>query len=172
VNLSKCKYSIYISAYADGELPEGKRAFLERHLATCPHCQQALEEVKYITSLLQGRKVFSHPAEDILSEKILAAVRASSQTPPLLARRAFQLGALCVVMLLAFLCLFNLKTTTVPSTYARLDELYAASSSIEYVESDVGAVLTFDSQEGKFKVIWILEDTGGMTENDTNGNRA
>src|SRR6266481_5237218 len=35
-----------LSAYVDGELSPPQRAVVEAHLASCPHCQQELAELK------------------------------------------------------------------------------------------------------------------------------
>lgn len=43
-----------LSAYLDGELDEGERAALERHLPTCEQCQRALDEVREVRALLHA----------------------------------------------------------------------------------------------------------------------
>ena len=41
-----------LSAYIDGELSDGERAVLERHIPGCPECQEALGELRRVHDLL------------------------------------------------------------------------------------------------------------------------
>ena len=48
-----------LSAYHDGELPAGERAAVERHLAECAACREALEQMRRLSAALAG---FEAPA--------------------------------------------------------------------------------------------------------------
>src|SRR5258708_39262630 len=43
-----------LSAYLDGELDEGEREALERHLPTCEQCQRTLDELREARALLHA----------------------------------------------------------------------------------------------------------------------
>ena len=50
-----------LSAYLDGELGEGERAALERHLPTCERCQRALDELREVRALLRAMPMPASP---------------------------------------------------------------------------------------------------------------
>lgn len=43
----------WLDAYLDGELPEGRRQQIEKHLAKCEQCQEQLAKRKTLSALLQ-----------------------------------------------------------------------------------------------------------------------
>jgi anti-sigma factor RsiW len=44
--MSDCPYTQQVSAYHDGELDAGRRGEMDRHLAQCPGCAAALEQLR------------------------------------------------------------------------------------------------------------------------------
>jgi anti-sigma factor RsiW len=43
-----------LSAYLDGQLPDGEKAQVREHLATCPRCAAELESLKRLEGLVDG----------------------------------------------------------------------------------------------------------------------
>ena len=66
-----------IELYFYGELTPGEREGVDRHLASCPQCRQALEELAEIRAALAGRPDVSAPASGDWSafmERLTAAI--------------------------------------------------------------------------------------------------
>ncbi|KUK11156.1 MAG: hypothetical protein XD50_0601 [Clostridia bacterium 41_269] len=61
----KCpEYRRKISSYLDGELDTLNEKELYRHLSSCPHCAQYLDEFRSMDKLLKSSMVFLEPPED------------------------------------------------------------------------------------------------------------
>ncbi len=52
--MNQCEFSERLSTYLDGELPEGQRAALERHIAACQTCVAELESMRRISGTLKA----------------------------------------------------------------------------------------------------------------------
>lgn len=65
--------------YLDGELPEGPRARLERHLGECPECRRVLASLKLMIDRLAALAAPSGAPDAI---QIATAVRARLDQPP------------------------------------------------------------------------------------------
>jgi anti-sigma factor RsiW len=48
-----------VTGYLEGDLPEGLRTAVERHLAECPHCVDYLEQMRTTAAALRGLSVES-----------------------------------------------------------------------------------------------------------------
>ena len=52
----------YISAYIDGEVEDGLRAEIDRHLDTCEICSAVLDSTRNVVVLMADDRVFELPA--------------------------------------------------------------------------------------------------------------
>lgn len=57
-----------LSAYLDGELTDGEQARLERHIADCARCQDALAELRRVRALLRALPTPALPRSFLLPE--------------------------------------------------------------------------------------------------------
>ncbi len=51
--MESCSHISRISAYHDGELPDGRRAEVEAHLQHCPQCAAELAELQTMSAMLE-----------------------------------------------------------------------------------------------------------------------
>jgi anti-sigma factor RsiW len=79
-----------LNAYIDGELPERTRCEVELHLAECPACRRAFDELRCLAPLLGNDEVPPLPAG--LSARILteAAFRQKRKEAPSAAHRGWR----------------------------------------------------------------------------------
>lgn len=93
-----------LSAYLDGRLEDAVRARLEAHLAGCPTCRQALEELRAVRQALRELPRTAAPRSFALRE---ADVRPAPARQPVggLGRMAPLLSGVTAVALFAFLAL-------------------------------------------------------------------
>jgi anti-sigma factor RsiW len=70
-----------MSEYLDGELPDGRRVRLERHMGDCPECERLLAELR---AVVQGLGRLSAPTGGAGSgaAAIAAVVRGRLDEPP------------------------------------------------------------------------------------------
>src|SRR5258708_13322802 len=76
-----------LSACLDGELSEGERIALERHLQGCAVCQRALAELRQVRALLRALPVpalpraFTLPESSAVPESLPPAARRPAASP-------------------------------------------------------------------------------------------
>src|SRR5258705_477203 len=100
-----------LSAFLDGELSEGERVALERHLQRCAACQRALAELRQVRALLRALPVpalprsFTLPDSGAVPESLRPAARrpATSAARLRLAGAAQRVGTLAAAVGLVFL---------------------------------------------------------------------
>ena len=64
--MDACRYTQMISAYHDGELPDGSRSELERHLSSgCDECVAEVGRLRRLSELLAARATPALPAETL-----------------------------------------------------------------------------------------------------------
>jgi anti-sigma factor RsiW len=68
-----------MSEYLDGQLPDGRRVRLERHMGDCPECEVLLAELRAVVRSL-GR--LSPPVPGADAAAIAARVRLRLDEPP------------------------------------------------------------------------------------------
>lgn len=73
-----CRHLRLISRYCDNELDADKKAFMDKHLSSCPLCQEELKGILSIKDGLQKRKGYS-PAE-FFWQTIKDKIRAQADT--------------------------------------------------------------------------------------------
>ncbi|MGN7359246.1 anti-sigma factor family protein [Paenibacillus sp. SAF-054] len=80
----KCEFIQYqLGAYAAGELPPESSLYIERHLRTCPSCQEWLKEVEEMASIWQ------QPDTELeIPDLTLDVMNEIRQMPPLYKRQA------------------------------------------------------------------------------------
>jgi predicted anti-sigma-YlaC factor YlaD len=84
----------WLEAYHDGELSDHRRGEVEAHLAACPHCQAALDELRSLSALL---------AEDVAVEFVPAETFAANLALSLPVQPQRRLSAAWWLMPLALL---------------------------------------------------------------------
>ncbi len=95
-----------LSAFLDGELSEGERIALERHLQGCAACQRSLAELRQVRALLRALPVpalpraFTLPESGAVPESLRPAARrpAASATRLRLAGAAQRVGTLAAAV--------------------------------------------------------------------------
>jgi len=101
------QWTARLSDYVDGELAAAERDALERHLAGCPDCEQALADLRRVT--MRARALADRPPERDLWPDIAARIGVGGVAPararPLRWRRPFavtvsQLAAAAGVLLM------------------------------------------------------------------------
>ncbi len=56
-----CKYLPLVNRYADSELSEKEKGFIEKHLKTCPVCAQEIKYLRLMKQQLYQNKIESDP---------------------------------------------------------------------------------------------------------------
>lgn len=98
-----------LSAYLDGELPQGERLALETHMAGCPECRAELAQLKAVSGLLKAHVMEPVPPAlkgAVLKEKPRAA---SPWLKPVL---ALSTAAAALIVI------YNITNTPEDSTYS------------------------------------------------------
>lgn len=96
-----------LSEYLDGELPDSERAVAEQHLASCPECQELLDDLRVVKTQAASLPS-SQPAHDLwpgIAERIgrSAMVRPIS-TAPSKRRISFSMPQLAAAAVLVAVC--------------------------------------------------------------------
>ncbi|MBQ5361840.1 MAG: zf-HC2 domain-containing protein [Clostridia bacterium] len=94
-----------LEAYADGELTEKQKAFVEQHVAHCPHCAALLDEYLTLNAAIADCAV---QAPEGFTERVMAAVKAEQAAPVKPQGRGVRLGKIAPFVgigVAAMLCL-------------------------------------------------------------------
>ena len=166
-----CRYERYLTAFADGELPEKLRRRVEAHLASCESCSSELDSIRTSDRLLR-----SHGAP-VVSEDRWARFRSDlklrldevdresrraervREARPVYApvwKNAYALAAACVVVLFVIL-------TVGPMGIAPWRGGTAAASNeciVDSIESlaEGYTPLFFSSEDPEMTVIWVFSE--------------
>jgi hypothetical protein len=104
-----------VELYFYGELREAERRAVEEHLASCPGCRQALEELLRIQSALAARpQVLAPPGDDwaAFMARLNGAVAREREQPPAPTGHALR-GGLALLALAALLTLVTISVLLV-----------------------------------------------------------
>lgn len=75
--MKEMHYDIQLSVYLDGELEPAVAAELEQHLSQCPHCQQALAQMRRVQHWTAQRPDWN--VSPFFAGKVMARYRAAGQ---------------------------------------------------------------------------------------------
>jgi anti-sigma factor RsiW len=172
-----CRYERYLTAFADGELPERLARKVEAHLAGCSGCASELDSIRTSDRILMSHGV---PAvsddrwdrfrgelklrlDDIdREERRTARVREARPVFSPAWRNAYALAAACVVVLFVIL-------TVGPLSIAPWSGGTAAASNeciVDSIESLAAGYtpMFFSSEDPEMTVIWVFSEEveGGL----------
>ena len=166
-----CRFERYLTAYADGELPEKLRRKVEAHLASCESCAAELDSIRASDRILRSHRApavsdekwagFRTELRLRLDEVDREARRATRirEARPVSApawRNAYALAAACVVVFFAILIVGPLGV--VPwggDTAVASNECY-----VDSMESPAAGYMpmVFSSQDPEMTVIWVFSE--------------
>ena len=166
-----CKFERYLTAFADGELPEKLNRKVEAHIARCGACASELDSIRASDRILKSHRVpavsddtwaqFRHGLKLELDAVDRESRRAAKvrETRPVHApvwRRAYALAAACVVVLFAVLIVgpFGVGPWR-GGTAAASNECIV--DSIESLAAGYTPMF-FSSEDPEMTVIWVFSE--------------
>jgi hypothetical protein len=150
-----------LEKYFDQEVMDKERLLVEGHLQDCPACQDALESMKELRTLIKVPVEEAVQKEDFpwLWQKIERGIRLQqNQTwwqslrswldvSPFFKKKVW-IPALATIMVLLFI------TTQI---YFKKIPSYSGASVVEYIESETNNVMVYDLEKARVTVIWLFE---------------
>ena len=153
--------SRFLEKYFDGEVTNKERILVEAHLQDCSSCRHELKSMEDLKAFIRAPVEEAAEKEDFpwVWQKIEKEIRLQKKlTPwqsirswldlsPLFRRRVWIPAAATFVALLLITAQIIFETT--PS--------YSDASVVEYVESQTGNVMVYQSEKQGITVIWLFE---------------
>ena len=150
-----------LEKYFDQEVTDKERLLVEGHLQDCPACQDALESMEELRTLIKVPVEEAVQKEDFpwvwqkiekeirLHEKLTwwQSLRSWLDLSPLFKKKVWIPAVATVVVLLFITGQIIFKKT--PS--------YPNASVVEYIESETNNVMVYDLEKEKVTVIWLFE---------------
>ncbi len=166
-----CRFERYLTAFADGELPEKLNSKVEAHLARCAACASELDSIRASDRILKGHgaPVVSNDrwarfrsdlkleldAVDRESRRV-ARVREARPVHAPVRGRAYALAAACVVVLFVILTVGPLGVgpwrggTAAASNECIVDSIESLAAGY--------TPMFFSSQDPEMTVIWVFSE--------------
>jgi anti-sigma factor RsiW len=166
-----CKFERYLTAFADGELPEKLNSKVEAHLARCVTCASELDSIRASDRILRGHRApavsndrWARFRSDLNLEldavdresRRAARVREARPIHAPVRRRAYALAAACVVVLFAILTVGPLGLgpwrggTAAASNECIVDSIETLAAGY--------TPMFFSSQDPEMTVIWVFSE--------------
>ena len=151
-----------LEKYFDQEVTDKERLWVEGHLQDCPACQDALNSMEELRTLIKVPVEEAVQKEDFpwLWQKIergiglqekqswWQSIRFWLDVSPLFKKKVW-IPAMATIMVLLFI------TTQI---YFKKTPSYSGASVVEYVESETNNVMVYDLEKARVTVIWLFEE--------------
>ena len=168
---TQCRYERYLTAFADGELPEKRARRIEAHLASCEACSSELDSIRTSDRILKRHGVpgvsedrWAQFRGDLKRELDSVDRESRSKTSvrearPVYApawRNAYALAAACVVVLFVILTVGPLSIapwrggTVVASNECIVDSIESLAAGY--------TPMFFASEDPEMTVIWVFSE--------------
>lgn len=166
-----CRFERYLTAFADGELPEKLNRRIEAHIARCGTCASELDSIRASDRILEGhgapvvsddrwaqfRRGLKLELDAVDRESRRAArVREAGPVHAPVRRRAYALAAACVVVVFAILTVGPLGVgpwrggTAAASNECIVDSIESLAAGY--------TPMFFSSEDPEMTVIWVFSE--------------
>jgi len=162
------RFARCLTAYADGELPPGKRRAVERHLATCPRCAAELDSIRASDRILRKAAPPAVAPErwttfrrdlDMALDAVDREARRRARVPETRAvdpvrRRGLAVAVTCAALVFAVVA-FGPRGMLPLGPWGGGD-----ACSVESIETYVEGMtpMFFTSEDPEMTVIWVFSD--------------
>ena len=164
--MSPCPDEELLSAYADGELPEDRRAEIARHLEACPRCQGTVRAFAALFGKVGAldAPALDRAAKEGLWERVREAVPAASRPARVIRFRWAPIAIAAAVFLFAVIVLWPKPVGHVPPPTPPVAHVKPpARAPVEIEVYDDSTVIMMAVGDDESAIVWFVapEDPTG-----------